>query len=96
MMSAARGAEQFYTIEHHASRKEGLELARELDLKAAEAWVGHPYVDLVKTTIFRFILLFFCLNYGKLEFFSHKKCNFSCHPGKQVLFNWIYLYNIRC
>jgi hypothetical protein len=48
MMSAARGAEQFYTIEHHASRKEGLELARELDLKAAEAWVGHPYVDLVK------------------------------------------------
>ena len=48
MMSAARGAEQFYTIEHHASRSEGLELARELDLRAAEAWVGHPYVDLVK------------------------------------------------
>jgi hypothetical protein len=24
-----------------------LELARYLDLKAAEAWVGHPYVDLV-------------------------------------------------
>lgn len=47
MMSAARGAEQFYTIEHHASRSEGLELARELDLKAAEAWVGHPYVDLM-------------------------------------------------
>ena len=38
MMSAARGAEQFYTIDHHASRSEGLELARELDLKAAEAW----------------------------------------------------------
>ena len=46
-MSAARGAEQFYTIEHHSSRSEDLELARELDLKAAEAWVGHPYVDLV-------------------------------------------------
>ena len=55
-MSAARGAEQFYTIEHHASRKEGLELARELDLKAAEAWVGHPYVDLVKKQ--RFFVLF--------------------------------------
>ena len=46
-MSAARGAEQFYTIEHHSSRSEGLEMARYLDIKAAEAWVGHPYVDLV-------------------------------------------------
>jgi hypothetical protein len=32
-MSAARGAEQFYTIEHHSSRSEGLELARYLDIK---------------------------------------------------------------
>lgn len=47
VMSAARGAEMFYTIEHHASRSEGIELARELDIKAAEAWVGHPYVDVV-------------------------------------------------
>ena len=47
LVSAARGAEQFYTIEHHSSRSECIELARELDLKAAEAWVGHPYVDLV-------------------------------------------------
>ena len=33
VMSAARGAEQFYTIEHHSSRSEGLELARYLDIK---------------------------------------------------------------
>ncbi len=46
-MSAARGAEQFYTVEHHGCRSEGLELARELDIKAAEAWVGHPYVEVV-------------------------------------------------
>jgi len=46
-MSAARGAEQFYTIEHHTSRSESIELARELDIKAAEAWVGHPYVEVV-------------------------------------------------
>ncbi len=51
MVSAARGAERFYTIEHHSSRSECLELARELDLKAAEAWVGHPYVDLVTVFI---------------------------------------------
>ena len=35
MVSAAKGAEQFYTIEHHASRTEGIELARERDSAAA-------------------------------------------------------------
>ena len=35
MVTAAKGAEQFYTIEHHASRTEGIELARERDTSAA-------------------------------------------------------------
>lgn len=47
MVSAASGAEDFYSIENHASRKEGIEEARERDIKAAESWVGHPNVDLV-------------------------------------------------
>ena len=47
MVSAAKGAEEFYTIEEHASRTEGIEQARDLDTRAAEAWVGHPYVHLV-------------------------------------------------
>jgi predicted ATPase len=47
MVSAANGAEQFYSIEHHATRLEGLEEARERDTKAAEAWIGHPYVDII-------------------------------------------------
>ena len=47
MVSAAKGAEDFYTIEHHASRLEGIEEAKVLDTKAAEAWVGHPYMALV-------------------------------------------------
>jgi len=47
MVSAANGAEQFYTIEHHATRLEGLEEARERDTRAAEAWIGHPYVDII-------------------------------------------------
>ena len=47
MVSAAKGAEEFYTIDNHASRKEGMEEARERDTKAAEAWVGHPNVHLV-------------------------------------------------
>jgi len=47
MVTAAKGAEEFYSIEDHPSRSEGVELARALDTRAAEAWVGHPYVDMV-------------------------------------------------
>ncbi|RLU27515.1 hypothetical protein DMN91_001319 [Ooceraea biroi] len=47
MVSAANGAEEFYSTEDHACRSEGVELARELDYKAAAAWVGHPYFDVI-------------------------------------------------
>uniref|UniRef100_A0A0V0G872 NadR/Ttd14 AAA domain-containing protein n=1 Tax=Triatoma dimidiata TaxID=72491 RepID=A0A0V0G872_TRIDM len=47
MVTAANGAEDFYTTEDHACRSEGMELARELDYKAAAAWVGHPYFDVI-------------------------------------------------
>jgi len=47
MVSAANGAEDFYSVEDHAARFEGLELARERDRKAMEAWSEHPYVDIV-------------------------------------------------
>ena len=35
MVSAAKGAEDFYSIEHHASRKEGIEEAKDRDTAAA-------------------------------------------------------------
>ncbi|XP_034182171.2 TRPL translocation defect 14 isoform X2 [Osmia lignaria lignaria] len=47
MVSAANGAEDFYSTEEHVCRSEGVELARELDYKAAAAWVGHPYFDVI-------------------------------------------------
>ncbi|XP_055374663.1 TRPL translocation defect protein 14 isoform X2 [Condylostylus longicornis] len=47
LVSAANGAEDFYTIEDHACRSEGVDLARELDYKSAAAWVGHPYFDVI-------------------------------------------------
>lgn len=47
MVTAANGAEDFYTTEDHACRSEGVGLARELDYNAAAAWVGHPYFDVV-------------------------------------------------
>ncbi|KAL3268601.1 hypothetical protein HHI36_007708 [Cryptolaemus montrouzieri] len=47
MVSAAQGAEEFYSTEDHSCRSEGVELARYLDSKAAAAWIGHPYFDVV-------------------------------------------------
>uniref|UniRef100_A0A1Y1LFA8 NadR/Ttd14 AAA domain-containing protein n=1 Tax=Photinus pyralis TaxID=7054 RepID=A0A1Y1LFA8_PHOPY len=47
MVTAARGAEDFYSTEDHACRSEGVDSARELDQHAAAAWVGHPYFDVI-------------------------------------------------
>ncbi|XP_026329550.1 TRPL translocation defect protein 14 isoform X3 [Hyposmocoma kahamanoa] len=47
MVSAANGAEDFYSTEDHACRSEGVGLARDLDYKAASAWIGHPYFDVI-------------------------------------------------
>ncbi len=48
LVSAADGAESFYTTANNASRYEkadeaGLRLARELDKKVIQAWTGHPH-----------------------------------------------------
>lgn len=47
LVSAANGAEEFYSTEEHACRSEGVGVARELDYKSAAAWVGHPYFDVI-------------------------------------------------
>ena len=47
LQSAANGAEKFYTTEDHSARFEGIELARDRDRKAMEAWRDHPYVDII-------------------------------------------------
>ena len=52
MITAAKGAEKFYTLENSTSRSEDLDTARMLDTKAAEAWVGHPNVDSVRCKIY--------------------------------------------
>ena len=46
-MSAADGAEDFYSCEDHSARFEGLDLARERDRRAMEAWREHPYVNII-------------------------------------------------
>lgn len=47
MVTAANGAEPFYQLTNNSTRTEGFQLARELDAKAAQAWVGHPYCDVI-------------------------------------------------
>ncbi|KAL5017121.1 hypothetical protein ScPMuIL_006710 [Solemya velum] len=47
MVSAAHGAEDFYTTKGHKTRHEDIELARKLDDITAQSWVGHPYYDVV-------------------------------------------------
>lgn len=52
LVSAADGAEQFYTTANNAQRYEkadeaGLAIARELDRKVIEAWTGHPHLRVI-------------------------------------------------
>ena len=52
LVSAADGAEQFYTTSNNASRnepasEEGLRIARLLDKKVIEAWTGHSHLRVI-------------------------------------------------
>ena len=52
LVSAADGAEQYYTTATNATRYEqanedGLRIARELDKKVIKAWTGHPHLRVI-------------------------------------------------
>lgn len=47
MVTAAIGAEKYYTTENNAARHENLEEARALDFKVLNAWIGHPRVRII-------------------------------------------------
>ena len=47
LVSAAEGAEAFYTTENNAARTETLEEARALDKRLLAAWVGHPHLRVI-------------------------------------------------
>ena len=52
LVSAADGAEQYYTTANNASRtesgdEEGLRIARSLDKKVIAAWTGHPHLRVI-------------------------------------------------
>ncbi|HEY9551037.1 MAG TPA: AAA family ATPase, partial [Prevotella sp.] len=47
LVSAADGAEQFYTTSNNKQRTEGIELARRIDKKVIDAWTGHPHLRVI-------------------------------------------------
>ncbi len=48
MVSAADGAEEFYTTNNNKARSETLEEARELDRMTRTCWIGHPHFRVIK------------------------------------------------
>ena len=56
LVSAADGAEQYYTTSNNAQRLEqadeaGLKVARELDKKVIRAWTGHPHLRVINNNV---------------------------------------------
>ena len=47
LMTAANGAEEFYTLANNAVRKETPEQARQQDKKIIAAWTGHPHFRVI-------------------------------------------------
>lgn len=47
MMTAANGAEDFYTTANNSARLETPEQARALDKRLLEAWIGHPHLTII-------------------------------------------------
>ncbi len=46
-VTAADGADAFYTLSNNETRSEGLEFARERDRQVLSTWLGHPYIDVI-------------------------------------------------
>ncbi|KAK5981035.1 IQ domain-containing protein E [Trichostrongylus colubriformis] len=47
LVTAADGAEEYYTLANNVTRKETLSAAKEMDVKTRKAWLGHPYLDII-------------------------------------------------
>lgn len=50
LVTAAKGAEKFYTTANNAARKETPEVAAALDDKLISAWTGHPHFRVIDNT----------------------------------------------
>ena len=50
LVTAAKGAEEFYTTANNSARTETVEEAAELDDKLISAWTGHPHLRVIDNT----------------------------------------------
>ena len=50
LVTAADGAEKYYTLDNNNARTETIEEARELDKKTLNAWMGHPNLKIIDNT----------------------------------------------
>ena len=50
-MTAAKGAEEFYTTANNAARTETVEEAAALDDRLISAWTGHPHLRVIDNTV---------------------------------------------
>ena len=50
LVTAAKGAEEFYTTSNNKARKESIEEAAEMDDKFIAAWTGHPHLRVIDNT----------------------------------------------
>lgn len=47
LVTAARGAEKYYTLSNNLARVETIDEAIRLDKKIIDAWIGHPYLKII-------------------------------------------------
>ena len=47
LVTAADGAEPYYTLDNNKARSESKEQAREVDQKTQRAWLGHPHLHVI-------------------------------------------------
>lgn len=47
LVTAANGAENYYTLANNSARTESIEEARALDKKITQAWAGHPHFRII-------------------------------------------------
>ena len=49
--TAAKGAEDFYTLYNNKCRSESVEVARDVDDRILAVWQGHPVLKIIKAEI---------------------------------------------
>jgi len=65
MVSAAKGAEDFYDTKNHMTRQEGIELARHLDDLTAQVWSGPQCRFLISNSVTKSLLMSSALHVGR-------------------------------